>query len=555
MRRLMLVVALSVLMFRPIFSGESVQPLVAPTASNDAAPAPRAGAPMGLTGQARFGESGAIRIAVTLGSTPSAAEGLKVSSSKVALVLEFINEGDEPFVFQPGDRCWAATSDGERFELVRESVQIIDADGESLSGAGTVQPGRTVTVFFSAPERKGTAPVVALAYASGQAGREIEVRDFFSPPSRRLTIAPKFPPEVTPTSDSQKVRLRVRIDSDGRVTEAFVLSPTPTRQQSQLAMAAATAVLQWVYEPALVNGTPTPMQTEVDISFGGRAVLSASYAVSLDVLSTRLAQFLKESFPVVLPLPNLGGFVAVEAPRRDQDGSHVGLFVVLYGKDAAADRSRIVVAARGSRGLSGKHKCACTSPETLPDAPRDLVERFTSSMQTSPTEVVWLVPEGGRIVPSGTLEPVTAGLFEGEVALRTLLRAQLLGKPISADEIRAALDSGEGNARGPATAGGAPGPAQGAIPLALEMEPPRRIKKVDPRYPENARRARISGKVLIEAVITRDGDVADVRVLHGPPELAPAAVAAVCCWKYEPAKSHGKPVEIYFTVVVDFSLE
>jgi TonB family protein len=64
----------------------------------------------------------------------------------------------------------------------------------------------------------------------------------------------------------------------------------------------------------------------------------------------------------------------------------------------------------------------------------------------------------------------------------------------------------------------------------------RKIKnRVEPAYPDLARRNNISGSARVELLITPDGRVKDVKVLGGNPVLVQAVVSAVMKWKYEPA--------------------
>jgi protein TonB len=70
-----------------------------------------------------------------------------------------------------------------------------------------------------------------------------------------------------------------------------------------------------------------------------------------------------------------------------------------------------------------------------------------------------------------------------------------------------------------------------------------------------ARRARVTGKVILQAVINERGDVVDVKVLKSHPLLDDSAISAVKRWKYKPATLEGKPVAVYFTVVVNFTLD
>jgi protein TonB len=66
--------------------------------------------------------------------------------------------------------------------------------------------------------------------------------------------------------------------------------------------------------------------------------------------------------------------------------------------------------------------------------------------------------------------------------------------------------------------------------------------KVDPVYPELARRNNISGSVRVELVIAPDGKIKDIKILGGNPVLVQAVVAAVTQWKYEPAPEESNEV-------------
>jgi protein TonB len=78
---------------------------------------------------------------------------------------------------------------------------------------------------------------------------------------------------------------------------------------------------------------------------------------------------------------------------------------------------------------------------------------------------------------------------------------------------------------------------------------------VEPQYPEAARKARMEGVVILEAIITADGNVEDVRVLKSVnPLLDASAVRAVGQWKYKPATLNGRAVRVYLTVTVTFRL-
>jgi TonB family protein len=78
--------------------------------------------------------------------------------------------------------------------------------------------------------------------------------------------------------------------------------------------------------------------------------------------------------------------------------------------------------------------------------------------------------------------------------------------------------------------------------------------RVQPVYPESARKLRLRGMVSVNVVIHKDGTVTVQNVGAGHPLLAPAAVAAVQQWKYEPTTVGGEPVEVQAKVYVTFDL-
>jgi protein TonB len=80
------------------------------------------------------------------------------------------------------------------------------------------------------------------------------------------------------------------------------------------------------------------------------------------------------------------------------------------------------------------------------------------------------------------------------------------------------------------------------------------VRKVNPTYPPLARQARISGTVVLRAVISKDGSIENLSLVSGHPMLAPAAIDAVKQWKYKPYLLNGEPVEVDTEVQVNFTL-
>jgi TonB family protein len=101
-------------------------------------------------------------------------------------------------------------------------------------------------------------------------------------------------------------------------------------------------------------------------------------------------------------------------------------------------------------------------------------------------------------------------------------------------------------------------------PLPFSKEPgvspvvyPKLVTRVDPVYPAEASKAKVSGVVILECMIDTDGFVRDLKTVRSEPMgLTDAAVKAVSQWKYEPARdARGKPMATWLTVTITFSLE
>jgi TonB family protein len=97
---------------------------------------------------------------------------------------------------------------------------------------------------------------------------------------------------------------------------------------------------------------------------------------------------------------------------------------------------------------------------------------------------------------------------------------------------------------------------EGPIMVGGDVTKPVRIFDPQPQYTEIARKARIQGVVIVQAIIDKQGGVTNVKVLKGlPMGLDQAAVDAIKKWKFEPATLNGKPVTVYYNLTVNFQLQ
>ncbi|MBZ5539076.1 MAG: energy transducer TonB [Acidobacteriia bacterium] len=80
------------------------------------------------------------------------------------------------------------------------------------------------------------------------------------------------------------------------------------------------------------------------------------------------------------------------------------------------------------------------------------------------------------------------------------------------------------------------------------------LQRIQPLYPEKARRERLQGTVKLFAIIGKDGSIHMLRVATGYCSLAQEAMRAVRQWRYSPTLLEGQPVEVETTIDVIFSL-
>jgi protein TonB len=171
------------------------------------------------------------------------------------------------------------------------------------------------------------------------------------------------------------------------------------------------------------------------------------------------------------------------------------------------------------------------SPEALvtPTAiPREIAKIIDEPI-ASPVGVVGGVPGG---VPGGYVGGVLGGVLASNTNLNVLPAAPPPPPPPPAPPRMAAVT-------GPVRIGG-------------DVKEPRVIRMTPPIYPPLASKARVSGVVLLEATITAQGTVEQIKVISGHPLLVEAAIDCVKQWQYEPTLLNGTPVPVILTAKVHF---
>ena len=101
-----------------------------------------------------------------------------------------------------------------------------------------------------------------------------------------------------------------------------------------------------------------------------------------------------------------------------------------------------------------------------------------------------------------------------------------------------------------------PPPQRGPVRIGGQIEAPALLHRVEPLYPLFAVHARLEGIVILEAIVDRDGTVADVKVLRtAGAVLDREALAAVRQWRYSPLILNGTAERFMLTVTLSFHLE
>lgn len=80
------------------------------------------------------------------------------------------------------------------------------------------------------------------------------------------------------------------------------------------------------------------------------------------------------------------------------------------------------------------------------------------------------------------------------------------------------------------------------------------LAKVEPVYPEEARRAGTQGLAVLDAVIAADGTVKRLRPVSGDDLLVQSAADAVRQWRFEPYRQNQQALEVETTIAVEFRL-
>jgi TonB family protein len=97
--------------------------------------------------------------------------------------------------------------------------------------------------------------------------------------------------------------------------------------------------------------------------------------------------------------------------------------------------------------------------------------------------------------------------------------------------------------------------SEGHLVAGQDVEVPKKVVHVNPKYPPSGLSARLQGLVVLQVVIDTEGRPAEVTVLRGKSTFNQAAVDAVKQWRYEPTVREGVPVAVTTVEPIEFLLD
>jgi TonB family protein len=212
----------------------------------------------------------------------------------------------------------------------------------------------------------------------------------------------------------------------------------------------------------------------------------------------------------------------------------------LWFTRARITESREVICDRMAAGLAGRSQYS-----------RSLLRLASLVVESAPARAVHAV----GIFDSNTLERRLMKLAENQSEIRGLRRLAAIAGCLalgaatcaSALALRMQVNSTDAGGHHPS-----------AHPAYVNVSPKvmegNLLSKVMPKYPVEAKKSGIQGKVVLSAVVDKQGNVENLNVVSGPEKLQQSSLDAVRQWKYKPYLLNGEPVEVRTTINIIYSL-
>lgn len=402
-------------------------------------------------------------------------------------------------------------------------------------------------------------------------------------------VQPLYPAIAIAAHITGTVVLHAIVAKDGTIQQLEYVSGPPL-----LMKASMEAVKQWVYEPTTLNGHPVEVDTSISVVFSLGSGDGATPAAD-GPLSARAVPQNEMPTQGTSPAEKSGGYVvypdSVDGIKAQTEAvfkawgieyREFDYFKALHDF-AMPDPKAWLTKTFGAEKASELFPLYETGFEKF----EGHMTRISEYWAKSPTSYLIVEPMSPRKLPEDTNEdPLPKSLVPLRIeTFRFMIKT---GQEDPSDWVFSFIyedDAGKFLAVGgtypfwdehwrdlrfaKSTERAVRNPAaQGFEGLAVDCPEPGLIRvfispkaqaerlkiKVEPVYPEAAKKAGIDGTVLFQAIIAADGTIEELTLEDGDPLLTKAAEDAVRKWRYETTTHHGRVAEVDTAIAVEFKL-
>lgn len=400
-------------------------------------------------------------------------------------------------------------------------------------------------------------PRLAMAQAEPSTPRRIKVSDVAASSLLIEKTPPKYPEAAAKSGVQGSVVLKLVVAETGEVKDVSVVSGDPI-----LAEAAIDAVKQWKYKPYTVDGAPVEMETEVSMNFHLKSPEHSVPPLGTFRDETYSNDFFEFSYPLsrdwVRETQLMRGRVATSGPPSSMYVLLAAVHIPQQTAPLEADSS-FVLSALESRGHSCQQNLQAIADDLhsrkqaqqkgtiapVTFAGREFY-RADFDFRESPTHRTFLCAESKSYLLQWNVVGLSKNAMESTISTLNAIGAiQAKTAPVARpatdtdSNLTGATQSKEHSVR---------------VKIGQVVSQGLLVKQVRPVYPDQARYAHIQGSVILNAIISKTGDIVDLEVLEGPIELVVSAVNAVRQWKYQPYALNGEPVEVVTQITVNYTL-
>jgi TonB family protein len=364
-------------------------------------------------------------------------------------------------------------------------------------------------------------------------------------------IPVKYPERALMAGIEGAVVLRIAIDTSGSVQVVNVVSGDPT-----LAQAATEAVRQWKYQPYQVDNGPVEIETHVTLSFR----LPTPTSNTPPPLGTfEKDAYWNDYFRLYYPLSREWVRETELIRKRNSQNQAPGSYVLLVEVRIPPDNTEL--RADASFTLLAIRRSAQYQSDSCQQYLDGLASTLNASKSAKQKGSTSSFNVAGREFLRSDFEyrtdpPDHAAICSPSKDYLLLWSVQGLTKKAveTAASTISLVTSSPPQPKQDLSPTQASSTTRPQVPIGLGMTTGLLIKKVQPVYPEGARRNRIQGTITMLADISKTGDVTDLELIDGPIELAVSAVNAVRQWKYRSYLLNGEPVSVKTAIQVNYIL-